>query len=932
MLDWYTQKIPYILHEFNTDLERGLSTDEANARGGKYGDNEVRPSHEQSLFSIFVRQFANLTTLLLFIVVLIHLYPTPALPEAVVIFSILCVHVLLRFIQEAKARRQLQTIKRTLEVSVSIIRDGKITKVAPIAVVPGDVLLLNEGDYIPADARIVDADDLIVDETPLFGTPTSAPKTAADLSESGLPPEKQTNMVFAGTYVLEGEGHAIIVGTGKELEINNPNRKVPVALDLDPEAEMQMGGLYDYFKISGLILGGIAVIAIGIVWRLQDKSLQENWQSLLFLGLSFAIASIPEGVVSTSRAILAENACKLLDKGIGICNLVNLERLSRVTAVCVDEIGNFTQEQMTTSRVFVDEQLVERETWEDWLELLDKTATDETGEDATLPTSLNALVPAGFQWLILFGSLCTAKGRGWGLVNQTVPGKGSIDDSLHQIAKQIGFDPDHYDSALSMVDELPQTPERPYEVLVFGTAEGMFLQIMFGQPEAVLQACQYIQLRETIDYMRFDQKQITRQAIQYLSDTKAQVFGVAYRSRFSAPPREEMRRNLTFLGVVAFTSLEYEDSRERVQFCVDAGLKVVMMTDRNRDSAADIAREFGIIHDGNAVVTQADLSQFSEEHYDSIVDRLLVYCHPSPEQKLNLVQYLKRHGHSVGFCGQSPRDFRAMHVADVSFASKSRSAPIVQQHADCLRLRNGFGVIADLLLHARESYSNLKSSMRWLLSCSLAQMITLFIGLILHLGSTLDLWRELPMIPLTLPQIIWVHLIVNLIPLLGLGYDRIQGDLKHNKPSTTPSFLSKGNRSDILLRSVVVASMTIFSFVLTFVNTLDSFNPVTEEARSHAETAAQTAACTTLIFTLLVSSLQCHRHFWESIFQRIKANIPLLIIISVCLAIHLLVVYLPPAQKILGTAPLLEEWPWILAFCLLILFLPLNLAYYRRSQ
>ena len=909
--NWYTQKIPYILHEFNTDLERGLSVGAADARRGEYGDNEIQPSHEKPILSFFAKQFSSIIVVLLLIIGIVHLYPFRAFPEAVATFAVLCLHLLWRFIQDSKTRSQCRTIERGLAATVSVIRDATMVEVSPTAIVPGDLLVLSEGSYIPADARIVDAEDLVVDETPLFGTSMPSQKTPDDMPERTVPPEKQTNMVFAGTYVLEGEGRAIVIGTGEELEINHPYRNVPTTLDLDSEAEVQMDGIYNHFKIAGLILGGIAVVT---TWYIQGKSFEENWQPLIFLGFSFVIASIPEPVVSTCRAMLADNAYRLFKKGIGIRNLVNLERLSSVTAVCVSEIGNFTQERMIASRVFVDEQLVEREAWEDTL-VLEGTETQET--DETLSSSLppNASVSPSFQLLILLATLCTTQGRPRGTINQTLSDSDNIAEALSQFADRIGLDLEHYDSTLLKVAEISETSDSPFKAVVLETEENKFLQIMFGRPDAIIQGSHRIQIGGTMNRISYDQKQMVRLAAQYLSDNRAQVFGVAYRSRNSLPPQEDIGRNLTFLGLVAFTPQEYEGSKEGIQFCLGAGVKVVMITDKDRHNSTDLAREFGIIEDGNAVITQSDLDGFSDEHYDSIVNRLLVYCRPSPDQKLKLVEHLKRHDYSVGFCGQFPTDSRAMQAADVSIASVSRSSPVVQQNAGCVIFKDGFRVITNLLLHAREAHSNLRNSMRWVLTCALAQMTTLFIGLVLHLGSGLHLWREFPM-PLTLHHIIWIHLIVNLIPLIRIGQNRIQGELKHNRSQQVQPFLSKDYRFDILARGFLIALMAIAGFVVTLI--------------SSGTTRAQTVACTMLIFTQLVSNFQCHRHQWQSLFRRILANVPLLITILACMGLHVFVVYLPVAHPILGIEPLFKEWQWVVFSSLLMLF-PFSLVQHRHS-
>ena len=917
MSNWYSQKIPHLLHEFKTDLERGLSSDEATSQRSKYGINEILQSHERPLLALLLKQFANLTVILLFIVICLLFYLQRTIHEIVVFSAILCFHVLWRFIQVGRTHSQLQSIKTHLEVRVAVIRDERVTKLLPTAIVPGDLLLLKEGDYVPADARIVEADALVVDEAPVFGTTTATQKTDEEISTPNLPPDKQSNMVFAGTYVLEGEARAIVVATGELLEISKSDKRAPAMVDLDAEAEVQMGFFYDYFRIAGGILG---MVAIGLTFLLRDQS--THWSELLFLGFGFVVAAIPEGIAATSRAILTQHAYTLLQQGIAIRNLVNLERLNKLTAVCIDEVGNFMTEEVAVSHVFVDQSLVNQETWEAWLKSRGEHISAEIDEDTISTVLPDSEVPPEFPMLILLASRCAAdKGRNDMQETSTVTDV-SISTALNQIAESIGFDLERYNEAFTKIDEQIQTSERPYKTLVFALQDGKFLQLMFGDAEAILQTCHRIQLDGDAHYMSFDQKQLIHQAIEYLSNSRTRAFAVAYRNLNTPPPLEETQHSMTFLGFITFMELEYPSSREVIQSSLDAGLKIVTMTDRDRNAALDIAKDLTILQDKHGVVTQEDLTEFSDEHYESIVNRLLVYCRPSAEQKQNLVQHLKRLGYSIGFWGKLPLDMRAMRLADVSFTSAARSSHIVQHRAGCVVLKDGFEVIAGLIRQARESYINLRSSMRWLLSCSLAQVITLIIGYALpYFGVFFPALRDLPM-PLTLLQLFWVHLLVSLIPLMSLGYDRVRSDFRYSRPQKIPPFLSRADFYDMLLRSLVVASMTIFSFILTFVNS--------DSTQHNPHDAAQTAACTTLILGLLISSFQCHRLFWETVFQRIRANLPLFFTILACIALHLFILYLPTTQQIFGFVPLFQEWQWMLAFCAVLLFLPLNLTIRRR--
>lgn len=908
MPDWHTQTIPYILHEFGTDLERGLTSDGVRRQRQNFGDNGIDTTPVPRLPLLFLKQFVNISVLLLATTVAVLWHFHEAIHEAMVIAGILGFHVLWRFVQAAKIQNQLQSIRKHSVIHISVIRDGSLTKIIPKDFVPGDLLIFDEGDYIPADARIVEADSLIVDETLLFDGAESVQKRAEGIPEADpVSPKEQRNMVFGGTYVTAGSGRAVVVETGNNLELYKVGEGIPLSPDHPTEAEKQMCAFYNYFSFAGLI---IAVLAIAITWELNRTSgVPSTWSELLLLGLGFAIASIPDGIVLTTRSILADNANKMLKKGVAIQRLNTLEDLNNLTAVCVDEIGTFTEAELSLSHIFVDDQLVEHTTWEEWLVGLEMTSNEAEG-DAFLTPPPESQVPYGFPLLILAASRCTNR-RQFQYGNSVSE---DVHTPLKEVALRIGYDLDRYDTELPLLDEIPETPNHPYKGFVFETGGEKHLEIILGEPATVLHNCRSIQNQGFTYRIAPDHAELIRQVTEYLDNKGAYVLGVAHRISSVADSQHEMERNATFLGLVALSTSAHERAREAVESCMDTGMKIIMITDRDRQIAADLAKEIGITQDRNAVAERVDFDDRGED-YDLIINSCLVYCKLSAAQRLRIVQYLGRHGYTLGFLGRRPLDTRAMKAADVGFASASHACHAVQKHADCLILKEGFAIIETLLHHTREAYENLRNSMRWLLSSALAQLTTLVVGFVLH-----QLYG-LPM-PLTLHQIIWIHFLVNLVPLIFLGSDRIQERFRYSRSRRVPPFLHTPYPSDFF-RSLFLSGLAIVGFLVTV--------GVTSEHWAKTETAAQTTACTILVFTQLLSNFQYRRYAWESLPQRIAANLPLLFAILACMGLHAAVVYLEPAAKIFGTTPLmLRDWQWIGAFCVLAV-LPLNRQKVKNS-
>ena len=909
MPDWHTQTIPNILHEFSTDLERGLTDDVALSQRVRYGENHIDSTPAPRLSLLFLKQIANIPVLLLAVTAAVLWYSQQAVHETMTILAILGFHVIWRFAQAAKARNWLQSIRKHSDIRITVIRGGRLTKITPIEVVPGDLLILEEGDYIPADARVVETDSLIVDESPLFNGAMSVWKTDDDAQEDSLvPPERQRNMVFGGTYVMEGNGRAIVVKTGKHLELQQFGRQAPTAPDPPTEAERQIRRYYNYFSLGGLI---IAELVIAITWGLnRTAGVQTDWQELILLGLGFVIASVPDGIASTARAILADTAKRLLKKGVAIQRLDTLEELNNLTAVCIDEVGTFTNSKHSLSHVFVDEQLVDQATWEQWLSELD-AASGELDESSLPVPPPESRVPFGFPLLILAASRCIGE-------SQNQHGNLALEDvhaALKEVALRIGYDLDRYDEELPLVDEIPETLNHPYRGFVFKTDGEKYLEIILGTPEDVLQDCRTIQNQGYAHEIAPDESELFREVTEHLRHRGAHVFGVAYRISGAPDSGRETKRGATFLGLVALSTSAHEKAKEAVESCMGVGIKIVMITDKNFQMATELAKEIGLTQDRYAVADRTDLDE-SGEDYDSLIGSCLVYCKLSAAQTLKVVQHLGRQGHTLGFFGRRPRDMHAMKASDVGFASASHACHAVQHHAGCLTLKEGFPVIEDLLHHARDTYDNLRNSMRWLLSCTLAQLITLIVGFALH-----HLYG-FPM-PLTLLQIIWIHLLVNVVPLCYLGSDQMGERFRYRRVQTVPPFLNTLFRSD-LLRGLFLGGCTIAGFLVTV--------GLSSENWAQTEAVARTTACTILIFMLLLSNFQCRRFAWESLPQRITANRPLLFTILVCMGLHAAIIYHEPAAKIFGTTPLsLREWQWTGMFCILAV-LPLNLAKFKKRS
>lgn len=911
MSNYYTESISFLLNHFNTDIDYGLSHSGVDESRERHGTNEPTLKMGRSQIGLFFEQI--LRWRFLFLVVAIVVFALSAdeflrIPRAALVGGILVITLCWSVIVALGFRKK--QIKRDAEfqVTVSVIRQGKQEKCSPWEIVPGDLLLLRPGNYIPADARIVQADGLLVNESALFGSSGSAKKLEIELEEPGVSPEKQTNMVFGGTFVDAGIAQAIVVRTGNDLEMHQhpeaSRRHMPVEMTV---AENQIKFFIDVLKIAGLVIGGIAV---AIHW--WDKSQQTDpvdWKVYLEFGLIFAIAATPHDLLLLFQVILHQKVAGLLKIGVALRNIQFLEKLNRLTAFCSDEKGIASRKDLTISNIYVDEQIVNRPAWEGWLKTLDTLSQEEKSTRVNnIPPRFQ--IPQGAPGLVLTAGLGTSGERYYDRTDIDHAHQHVIQETM----QQLGYKLIDLKSKMDLVSEYPWTSNYGYELHVFKSGDNDYLNIIFGDARNVLEVCDFVLVNKELMEFRNEQYEMCNEILNYMQNSRDSVYGVAsIHSEVPLTP-PEVQGISTFLGFISFSANDNDETKEVIKSFTDTGLKIILVSDTDEQTTTDLARELGLIHSRSAVGTRQELMELSTRELDKNVLNWNAYSQPTQEQRRNIILSLKRHNHSVGFLGQNTNDQKAMITADLAFADTRYASHYALEHADCLIVEKGFKAVKDCLVYAREAYQNLSGSLRWCLSCTLAQFLTVIFGLILYTAYDFEM-------PLTLPQVIWVQFLTTMLPAIGLGFEKVYINERQHRPGRAVLLLPKTAVIDVVCRSVAISLMTIIHFLVILIFISDSD---LQEAR--------TAACTTLIFTQIASYFQCARYPWESLFRRMFSNMRLFLILIGIIGVHSAVMYVEPLQEILDIVPLQEEWIVTSLCSLIFLLLPLNLAINPRQD
>ena len=951
MSNFHTENIASILNKFDSNMDQGLSAEALEKAEARYGKNEF--ASEKKIFPLkaFLEPLLTwrIIVLALATVILAAFFSSGTssvtLHTVGIVAAVLVIHIAYAGAIVYRTCSRNANIGKLMAHRIKVIRQGKFEKCAPEDIVPGDLLSLTAGDYVPADARIIESEGIMIDESALFGTEGPVQKISTDIPEPALPPEKQNNIAFGGTYVVAGHGFAIVVKTGKQIEIWKQHQDAPPVSIANTLAENETQDLNTIIKIGGIV---VAAIAVAISWWFEYQNRVTDWQSLILLGLLFTLASAPGNVIGLLRLSFSKHAEKLREKGITLRNSSSLEKLSRITLFCANENGLATTRALTISNLFVDEQLVDGNTWRTWLDSLkDLSAAERQKAVAAIPQG--GKIPQGAPHLVFTAGLGTADGRNMpnaAAVNITATSEAETNETapspkatIQKNMERLGYQFDSIKAKLPLVDAYPSTRNYGYQMQVFESAPEDYLNVIFGDAQTVLDTCGSVLVNGEITPLSDDKYEMYHEIIGYLLSTKSQVYGVAFHSSDVILKPQEMEDNPIFLGFMSFSISNDEETKTVLKSSLDTGIKIILISEGKEQETVDLAKDLGLVHNRKAVASREELDAVPREQIDNETAKWFAYSQPTWEQRRNIVLSLKRQGHAVGFLGQNKTDLRAMNVADIALANRAHASHVVQATADGLISNKGFQAVRDALLHAREAYHNAAGFLRWNLSCTLSLFFTLTIGIVLHY------LYKMPM-PLTLTQIVWVQFLTTLLPSLGIGAERIFADADendwHHRPTlfSRARFLSKTTGVDIICRAVTISLMALIPFFFMLwrspalsetlgVSTLmrevfsggNTDTPIAPDI-----TVARTVVCTTLILTQLATCWQALRYPWESLFQRIFANSRLIVISLVIIALHLTTLYIEPVAQLLGMALLKWEWQWMLLFSLTLFLLPLNLA------
>ncbi|HZW83486.1 MAG TPA: calcium-translocating P-type ATPase, SERCA-type [Candidatus Deferrimicrobium sp.] len=877
--NWHAKEWHNVAAELGVDTKKGLSFKEVARRLERFGPNALVEKKKTSPLTMMAAQFKDFMIMVLLAATVISGL-MGEIADAITILAIVILNAILGFVQEFRAEKSMEALKKLTAPEARVVREGGESKIPAKELVPGDVVLLETGDKIPADLRLTNCVNMEIEEATLTGESVPVKKTAATIPKENLGLGDRKNMAYMGTIITRGRGQGMVIATAMETEMGQIAGMIQAVEEEETPLQRRLEQLGRYLVILCLLICAV-VVATG-VWR------GESPYRMLLAGLSLAVAAIPEGLPAIVTIALAVGVQKMIKRNAIIRKLPAVETLGCATVICSDKTGTLTQNEMMVRKVFVDGEFVEV-TGQGY----DPKGQFQTKREEEFLQKVPKAHP--INQLLKVAALCnnamlSKKGvavaglfRGKGGTSWEIQGD-PTEGALLVAAAKGGIWREVSERKEKRVAELPFDSERKRMSVVYEDGIGGRFSYVKGAPDVVLRLCESV----VQDGRRVSMNERLRREILTANDKLAgealRVLALAYRDLPSNATLEpdNTETGLTFLGLAGMIDPPRPSARKAIDVCKRAGIKPVMITGDHRLTAQAVARELGIVDRADEVITGPELDELSDEQLSCRVNDLSVYARVSPKHKLRIVKALKAQGHVVAMTGDGVNDAPAVKEADIGISMGKTGTDVTKEASAMILADDNFATIVAAVEEGRAIYDNIRKFIRYLLSCNLGEVLTMFLASLLAL--------PLPLLPI---QILWVNLVTDGLPAMALGVDNAEPDIMQRSPrNPKESVFARGLATKIIIRGTLLGLGSLLVFVLGMLMPGGDLE------------LARTMAFCTLVFSQLFHVLDCKSET-RGIFQvGIFSNPYLVGAICISISMQLAAVYLPFMQPIFKTIPL----------------------------
>ena len=885
--NWFNKTFKEVEKELETDLEKGLSKEKAEERQEKYGFNELQQIAKKSIIQRFLEQFKDFSIIVLIIAAIVSgivgVLQGEGITDTIIILIVVIVNAIIGVAQESKAEKSLEALQKLSDHASKVIRNENMEVVPSKELVPGDIVVLDTGDYIPADLRIIEAVNLKTQESSLTGESVPVEKTSEIIEEQEIGIGDRKNMLFSSSLVTYGRGKGIVVETGMTTEVGKIAGMINSTEKQETPLQQKLDKLGKTLGIAALVICAVIFI-LGI---LQGKEII----SMFMTAVSLAVAAIPEGLVAVSTIVLAIGVQKMVKKNAIVKRLPAVETLGSATVICSDKTGTLTQNKMTVEKIF----------WNDATREASNISDDEIDEELTK--------------LVYANMLCN---------DTKISSDGTLtgdptETALVDMGFKLNFDPSIYDR-MERVEEIPFDSDRKLMTTVNKVGDKYVVYTKGGIDE-ILKRCNSYEIGGQISEELESYINKIRQENEKMAQNALRVLGCAYKEIDHIPTKEEMKtieNDLIFIGMVGMIDPPREEAKLAVEKCKTAGIKTVMITGDHKITATAIAKKLGILENDDEAITGLELEQMTDEELEKNVRHYSVYARVSPEHKVRIVKAWQKNGEVVAMTGDGVNDSPALKKADIGCAMGIVGTDVAKEAADVILTDDNFATVVSAVEEGRKIYDNILKVIQFLLSSNIGEVVVLFFATLLT--PLFSKWfgiTDINGLEILLPiHILWINLVTDSLPALALAFDPANSDIMERKPvKPGKGIFTKGMTWRVVYQGIMIGGLTLAAFMIGLATTKEPIGTLTLD-QSKIE-VGQTMAFVTLALSELVHVFNV-RDNKKSIFKTGIFNNMKLIGAIIISAVLMFVILLIPGLREIFSIPVLPTENIIELVCLVL--------------
>ena len=760
---WHTEELSQVLKKLKTNEKLGLKADEAKSRLETYGENKLKEKKKESLFVKFIKEFNDFMIIALIVAAIISAVVSKLNGEAdyvdsIIIIAIVIFNAIMGLVQEEKAEKSLEALKKMSAPSAKVIRDGRVQEIDALQVVPGDIVVLEAGNYVPADCRLINSYNLKIEESALTGETIPTNKDSGRILKENTAMGDLCNMAFATTVVVNGHGEAVVVDTGMNTRVGKIAGMIIEDESPDTPIQKKLNEVGKMLAIACIVIC-VLIFVIGIFKKIPIVE-------MFMTSVGLAVAAIPEGLPAIVTIMLSIGVTRMAKKNSIIRKLPAVETLGSSSVICSDKTGTLTQNKMTVTEVRNCHGIANSE---------DK------------------------KFILELGTMCTdtTEERMDGRLGFTGE---ATEVAISNAAMQAGISKSFLYDEMRRINDIPFDSKRKMMTTIHRYGN-KYRIITKGAPDVLLKRCTHYYQNGQIDSI-FSKKESIYEQNNQMAEKALRVIAVAYKDVEKLLETQDMEQDLTFCGLIGMIDPPREGVKEAVRTCRRAGIKTVMITGDHLQTAKAIAKELGIFKRGDLAIEGENLERMDQHELERNIMQYSVFARVSPEHKVRIVKAFQSTGAVVAMTGDGVNDAPALKNADIGIAMGKGGTDVAKNASDMILTDDNFVTIVEAVKQGRNIYDNIKKAIHFLISTNIGEIVTIFFGLILGMKS-----------PLLAIQLLWINLVTDSLPAIALGLEKEEENIMSRLPrNPKKSLFADGLWWKIIIEGTMLGMFTLLAF------------------------------------------------------------------------------------------------------------------------